>query len=185
MSELGSLSPQDVSCTLAAPCDADDSFLEVSLGYTGINPHTGLANDFLNQYNEIIILIEHLPIDLEVVEEINDWRPLSYTEHFEASGLSDTQRVLQAYALAPAGAKKRFARALDDLNHMLSKALSSLVTAAKSDSQKSESLRTSSATLATEVRTQADTLKTIISAHAPSRQTQKFADLRQQIGVAS
>jgi hypothetical protein len=68
---------------------------------------------------------------------------------------------------------------------MLSKALSSLVTAAKSDSQKSESLRTSSATLATEVRTQADTLKTIISAHAPSRQTQKFADLRQQIGVAS
>jgi hypothetical protein len=68
---------------------------------------------------------------------------------------------------------------------MLSKALSSLVTAAKSDSQKSESLRTSSATLATEVRTQADTLKMIISSYAPSRQTQKFADLRQQIGVAS
>ncbi len=164
---------------------SDVSFDQVSQGYTGINPNTGLANDFLNQYNEIIMLIECLPLDLEAIDVIQEWRPLSYVEHFKASGFADTEKVLEAYARAPAGNKQRFGTILNDLNHMLSGVLSDFVSAAKTEAGDGTSLLSCSLALATEIRAQAQALRAIISADLYSQQSDEpqkisFADVKLQ-----
>ena len=50
-----------------------------------INPRTGLATDYLNHFNEAIMLLEMIPDMPECAEDFLGWRPLSYREHFMAS----------------------------------------------------------------------------------------------------
>jgi hypothetical protein len=51
-----------------------------------INPRTGLATDYLNHFNEAIMLLEMIPDIPECFEDFLDWQPMSYREHFAASG---------------------------------------------------------------------------------------------------
>ncbi len=48
-----------------------------------VNPLSGLANDYLNGFNEIITLIEMLPEMPDLVADIQAWRPKSYRAYFE------------------------------------------------------------------------------------------------------
>src|SRR6201999_2975266 len=50
-----------------------------------INPRTGLATDYLNHFNEAIMLLEMIPDMVECAEDFLAWTPLSYAEHFTAS----------------------------------------------------------------------------------------------------
>src|SRR3954466_5219569 len=50
-----------------------------------INPRTGLATDYLNHFNEAIMLLEMIPDMPDCAEDFLTWRPLSYREHFAAS----------------------------------------------------------------------------------------------------
>ncbi len=43
-----------------------------------VNPASGLANDYLNLFNEIVMLIEQLPVMPELIDDILKWRPLTY-----------------------------------------------------------------------------------------------------------
>jgi hypothetical protein len=63
-----------------------------------VNPASGLANDFLNVYNEILMLIEMLPMMPELVDDIVAWRPSSYRAYFMQSQLPGRQAALDAYA---------------------------------------------------------------------------------------
>ena len=47
-----------------------------------INPRTGLATDYLNHFNEAIMLLEMVPDMPECAEDFLDLDPLSYAEHF-------------------------------------------------------------------------------------------------------
>ncbi|WP_213030289.1 hypothetical protein, partial [Acinetobacter baumannii] len=43
-----------------------------------INPRTGLATDYLNHFNEAIMLLEMVPDMPECAEDFLAWTPLSY-----------------------------------------------------------------------------------------------------------
>jgi hypothetical protein len=62
-----------------------------------INPRTGLATDYLNHFNEAIMLLEMIPDIPECVDDFLDWRPLSYREHFAASNFSARELAISAY----------------------------------------------------------------------------------------
>jgi hypothetical protein len=47
-----------------------------------INPITGLATDYLNHFNEAIMMLELAPEMPDCMEDLSAWRPLSYCEHF-------------------------------------------------------------------------------------------------------
>jgi hypothetical protein len=167
--------------------DDEKSFDQVNNGQTGINPRTGLANDFLNQYNEIIMLLEILPDDPDGLEDILNWHPLSYDAHFRASGLYDSGRVLAAYAHSPQSVRVRFERLLEELNHMLARSLGNLIAAAQSAAGNTESLRGASEALAAEVRREARVLRAIIAADAePTAAPSKavFSEMIAQRAVA-
>ncbi len=67
-----------------------------------INPRTGLATDYLNHFNEAVMLLEMVPDMPECAEDFLGWRPLSYAEHFTASNFKAKDLAIEAYnAAAP------------------------------------------------------------------------------------
>jgi hypothetical protein len=73
-----------------------------------INPRTGLATDYLNHFNEAIMLLEMIPDMPECVEDFLGWNPLSYREHFAASNLKAREITIEAYDAADAGIRAEF-----------------------------------------------------------------------------
>ena len=70
------------------------------LAAANINPATGLATDYLNHFNEAIMLLEVLPACPECRDDFLDWRPLSYREHFAASRFKSRALAIAAYDAA-------------------------------------------------------------------------------------
>ena len=73
-----------------------------------INPRTGLATDYLNHFNEVIMLLEMVPDMPECAEDFLDWRPLSYAEHFTASNFKARDLAIAAYDSADADIRAEF-----------------------------------------------------------------------------
>jgi len=87
-------------------------------GYTGtyrllvrgknINQNTLLATDYLNHFNEIIMLLEMVPSMPECYADAAEWRPKSYADHFRDSCFSDAELAILAYENAPANYRQAF-----------------------------------------------------------------------------
>jgi hypothetical protein len=73
-----------------------------------INPRTGLATDYLNHFNEAIMLLEMIPDMPECAEDFLGWRPLSYREHFKASNFKGRDLAIEAYDSAHSGIRAEF-----------------------------------------------------------------------------
>src|SRR3979411_289776 len=67
-----------------------------------INPRTGLATDYLNHFNEAIMLLEMVPDMPECAEDFLTWTPLSPAEHFWASNFKARDLAIEAYELSDA-----------------------------------------------------------------------------------
>ena len=65
-----------------------------------INPVTGLATDYLNHFNEAIMLLEMLPMAPECKEDFLAWAPMSYCEHFAASRFRQRDLAIAVYGQA-------------------------------------------------------------------------------------
>ena len=65
-----------------------------------INPRTGLATDYLNHFNEAVMLLEMVPDMPECAEDFLTWTPLSYAEHFWASNFKARDLAIEAYESA-------------------------------------------------------------------------------------
>src|ERR1700704_6203212 len=73
-----------------------------------INPRTGLATDYLNHFNEAIMLLEMIPDMPECAEDFLGWNPLSYREHFTASNFKARDLAIEAYNSAEPGIRAEF-----------------------------------------------------------------------------
>ncbi len=77
------------------------SYTEQDLLAANVNPVTGLATDYLNLFNEAIMLFE-MGLDMpDMAEELTEWQPHGYVEHFDKSGFEMKDVVIAAYADAP------------------------------------------------------------------------------------
>jgi hypothetical protein len=70
------------------------------LADANINPATGLATDYLNHFNEAIMLLEMLSGCPECIDDFLGWRPMSYREHFQASRFKGRDMAIAAYDAA-------------------------------------------------------------------------------------
>ena len=73
-----------------------------------INPRTGLATDYLNHFNEAIMLLEMIPDLPESAEEFLRWHPRSYRGHFMASNFKARDLAIEAYESADAKIRTEF-----------------------------------------------------------------------------
>ncbi len=70
------------------------------LADANINPATGLATDYLNHFNEAIMLLDMLSDCPECIDDFLGWRPMSYHEHFTASHFTGRDLAIAAYEAA-------------------------------------------------------------------------------------
>ncbi len=83
-------------------------FNEQDLLAANVNPSTGLATDYLNLFNEAIMLFE-MGLDMpDMVEELAEWKKRGYVEHFEKSGFELKEVVVSAYLYAPPTVRRDF-----------------------------------------------------------------------------
>jgi len=73
-----------------------------------INPRTGLATDYLNHFNEAIMLLEMVPDMPECAEDFLTWCPLSYCEHFMASNFKARDLAIESYEQADTAIRAEF-----------------------------------------------------------------------------
>ena len=95
---MGSIARSDRPIPLPAGPEAEGRAAQ--LRAANINPHTGLATDYLNHFNEAIMLLEMVPDMPACVEDFLTWRPLSCAEHFWASNFKARDLAIEAYETA-------------------------------------------------------------------------------------
>jgi hypothetical protein len=64
------------------PANNDSAFPVAQAG-----PGSSLAGAYLNQFNEMVKLIEQLPGTPELIGDILNWQPASYQDYFTASAM--------------------------------------------------------------------------------------------------
>jgi hypothetical protein len=96
-----------------SPIDAE------RLAQANINPVTRLATDYLNHFNEAIMLLEMLPTAPEFAADILTWRPLNYKEYFAASHFKERELAIEAYEVAEPYARQKLDELADSMNTIL------------------------------------------------------------------
>ncbi|HCR94162.1 MAG TPA: hypothetical protein DIV98_04390, partial [Oceanicaulis sp.] len=56
------------------------------------------ATDYLNHFNEVVMLLEMLPDMPDFAEDVLAWEPVGYEEHFERTNYVGKETVIAAYA---------------------------------------------------------------------------------------
>src|ERR1700748_3137296 len=86
----------------------EDEARAAQLRAANINPRTGLATDYLNHFNEAVMLLEMVPDMPECAEDFLGWHPLSYREHFTASNFKARDLAIEAYNSAEPNIRAEF-----------------------------------------------------------------------------
>jgi len=90
---------QDCVEAVQAAEEADGAY-EARLAAANINPATGLASDYLNHFNEAIMLLDLLSSCPDCRHDFLAWQPMSYRKHFAASRFKGRDLAIAAYDAA-------------------------------------------------------------------------------------
>ncbi len=109
-----------------APGVAAPDGLRARLRGTNINEETFLATDYLNHFNEIIMMIELVPSMPECLDEVRAWQPKSYEAHFQDSCFADKELAVLAYQNAPARFKGPFDKTIAHMDRLVEEGVARL-----------------------------------------------------------
>lgn len=93
---------------------------------SNLDPVTLLATDYLNHFNEIVMLLEMIADMPDVLEDAKEWQPKSYIEHFEGSTIADKELAIEAYPLVPIVYKQPFEHTVGLINELILKSVAQL-----------------------------------------------------------
>lgn len=91
----------------------------VKVAGTNISSQTLLATDYLNHFNEIVMLLDMVPDMPDMIEECKMWQPKSYQEHFADSTFKDKQLAVEAYDRVPTKFRRPFEETINHLNTLI------------------------------------------------------------------
>lgn len=117
--------PEPLLSVSTLPTPADDAATPTGgldparLAAANINPRTRLATDYLNHFNEAIMVLELLAEMPDCVDDMLAWRPLTYSEHFAASHFKDRELAVAAYDAADPVARAQLDSLADTMNAIL------------------------------------------------------------------
>ena len=100
---------------------------------TNINAQTLLATDYLNHFNEVVMLFEMIADMPDLLDEAKAWAPKSYQDHFRACGFSDADLAVEAYDHVPDRYRRPFEQTIDQLNRLIVAGVGRLDAAVKDD----------------------------------------------------
>ena len=92
-----------------------------------VNPASGLANDYLNVFNEIVMMIDLLPAMPDLADNIEAWSPITYRAYFTRSSLAGSESALNTYDRLDPTFRRAFERCAADLSRAARAACSSIL----------------------------------------------------------
>ncbi|MCC9624240.1 hypothetical protein LPB41_21375 [Thalassospira sp. MA62] len=96
--------------------EADFTEWQKKVEGTNISSTTLLATDYLNHFNEIVMLLEMVPDMPDMIEDCKEWAPKSYQDHFRDSAFSDRELAIEAYEHVPLRYRRPFEETVEHLN---------------------------------------------------------------------
>jgi len=145
-----------------------------------VNPNSGIANDYLNQYFEILLLIENLPSLLpEMVEELLAWKPKTYDEYFQSSPLPGSAIAINIYHSLDKNFRKKFEAQIAKLNKLSNKAIKILGKQKRQSGELlSEDVELICKTISTKLRANIEIATNLVNhrSERSSEQAQEMAD---------
>src|ERR1700728_4728096 len=95
---------------MKSPPGPQDEARAARLRAANINPATGLATDYLNHFNEAIMLLDLVASMPECLPDLMAWHPMSYQDHFAGSNFKDRDLAVMAYDAADPAARRDLER---------------------------------------------------------------------------
>jgi hypothetical protein len=103
------------------PANNDSAFPVAQAG-----PGSSLAGAYLNQFNEMVKLIEQLPGTPELIGDLLNWQPASYQDYFTASAMPGRASATDVYASLNRCVRQNFEDVVDDLERKALGALAAI-----------------------------------------------------------
>ena len=120
----------------ASPAHGDASeavaVLRRRIAGTNICETSLLATDYLNHFNEVVMLIDMIPDMPECLDDVREWRPKSYTQHFADCGLPEADLAIAAYVHSPKAYRLPLEKTVDNLNRLVDASLERIASAVES-----------------------------------------------------
>ncbi len=110
-----------VSAPEAAKVPKADAYVAIQekIKGTSINEQTLLATDYLNLFNEVLMILEMVSDVPEIIERAKEWQPKTYAQHFQDSNLSEGDLIVAAYEQSPGKYRMPFDETVTELNGMV------------------------------------------------------------------
>lgn len=86
---------------------------------TNINTETLLATDYLNHFNEVVMMIDMLPDMPDCLDMVKEWQPKPYKDHFRDSTIADKDLAVEAYDHVEPMRKKAFEDTIAQVDHAI------------------------------------------------------------------
>ncbi len=96
-----------------------------------INEETLLATDYLNHFNEIVMILDLVPDMPECLEDAREWTAKSYVEHFRESTFTDKELAVFAYENSPAEYRVPFDDTVKQIHQIIEDGLKDVERVAK------------------------------------------------------
>ena len=102
---------------------ADDALAELRAraGVANINEKTLLATEYLNHFNEFVMVLDLIPDMPDCLEDAEAWQPKHYQDHFRDSAFSAKELAIMAYDHSPAEYRDQFETLVDLINTLIPK----------------------------------------------------------------
>lgn len=123
-----------------------------------------LATDYLNHFNEMIMLLEIIPSMPDCFEDMRDWKPKSYQAHFTDTNFQNKDLAVHAYYNAPARYRQPFDQVVSRMDSLLVQALTELCAAV--DANDTETTEVICAAVGPRLRRLGDVAGAIINGNA-------------------
>ncbi|MDA1099470.1 MAG: hypothetical protein O2967_10855 [Proteobacteria bacterium] len=149
--------------------------LKALVADTNVNDDTFLATDYLNHFNEIVMLLEMIPDMPDILEDAREWQPKTYDQHFNDSGLSDSHITIEAYENAPKEFREPFDKTIERMNKVVASSLKRIEAAM--DSPQPEELIAATAAASRQLQRLIDIAAAIIHGDTPNLQQVEIDDL--------
>jgi hypothetical protein len=100
----------------ALQTDGAGEFAPDRLAAANIHPTSRLATDYLNHFNNIVMLLDLVSAMPECIEEVLEWRPIDYCSYFAASRFRERDLAIRAFAAADAPVREAFEAVVAELD---------------------------------------------------------------------
>ncbi len=90
---------------------------------TNINEKTLLATDYLNHFNEVVMMVDMLPDMPDCLDMVKEWQPKSYKDHFKDSTIADKDLAVEVYDHVEPICKKAFEDTIAQVEHSIFQAI--------------------------------------------------------------